>query len=316
MPTAIVAYVAGLLYSQGRRTCTAFARSLKQQVSHDSLTRALQRVERKSQALLIRLARTVFGAPEGGYLIVDDTVLEKAFARCIEGLAWVWSSKANRSVWGLSIVALCWSNGTITIPLAFRIWHKGGTSKLALAADLLRYAHSTLKLRPQYVLFDSYYSGKAVLKTVIAYGWKFVSQVKRNRLLNGVPVKRRHRHPYWIERGVLTGDIEVLIVRHGKKYFVTNDVSLSKHDILSLYRRRWSIEEVFRFLHNQLGVDHCQARTMLAQSNHIRFCCMAYLLLTRASQRRNLTLYALKEKLALEREVWAIQVLKPIFQGA
>jgi hypothetical protein len=65
--------------------------------------------------------------------MIDDTVLAKPFATAIEGLAWVFSSQEQKPVYGLSVVLLIRTNGTLRIPLGMRLWRKGGPSKYALA---------------------------------------------------------------------------------------------------------------------------------------------------------------------------------------
>jgi hypothetical protein len=287
-----------------------------QSVSHDQLTRLLASVIWEGQALLNRMTRALFGKIQGGYLIIDDTVIAKHFAKVVECVFWVWSSKENRAVLGINIVVLSWSNGAITIPLAFRIWQKGGPSKLELAIELLRYAKKTLKLSPEYALFDSFYAGKKLLKFLSGADWKFVSQVKRNRLFNGAPVKLHRRNPYWIADGTIDGDLEVRIVKHGKKYFVTNDPALAKQEILALYKLRWKIEEVFRFLHGKLGMDDCQARLTIAHQHHIALCFLAAVCIERERHELKLTRYQLKRKLSLQREHYQFIALKPFFEGA
>lgn len=314
-PFDIVLYVAGLLTVAGRATCTRMARSLKADVSHDQLTRTLQTVHRKGQTLLLSAARQLAGTLTGGYLIIDDTVIHKAFAKCIDCIGWMYSSKEQRQVQGLCIVVLMWSNGKVTLPLAFRLWRPKKKKRTTLALELLTWAKRQ-HIRPRYVLFDSFFSSKKILKWVEAQGWYFVSQVKKNRKLNGKPVKRWHRHPYWSESGTLEGGLNVRIAKHGRKYFVTNDVSLTSQEMRGMYKHRWGIEEAFRLLHDQLGMDDCQAQSALAQRNHIRFCCVAYLTLVYESGRRNITPYQLKDNLILERERQDIQFVKRILSTA
>jgi hypothetical protein len=43
--------------------------------------------------------------------------------------AWVWSSKQRKVVFGVSVVLLVWTDGQVRLPLAFRLWRKGGPSK-------------------------------------------------------------------------------------------------------------------------------------------------------------------------------------------
>lgn len=223
-------------------------------------------------------------------------MIEKAYAKCIEALAWVYSSKHDQRVLGLSVVVMCWSNGTAAVPIASRLWKRGGSTKTELVLELLRYAKHNLRLRSSYVLFDCYYAAQDTLKFLQQSRWKFVTRAKKNRLFNNVQVKRYHRHPYWMEHGKIDDGLKVIIVRHSKKFFATNGSSLTSASVRELYKKRWAIEDAFRLLHDQLGLDTCQARSATAQSNHIRYCCLAYLALRVESQRLNITPYQLRER--------------------
>src|SRR5918992_344426 len=241
MPTLVWLYLTALLYYRTSATCVAFAEAL-QTVSHDRLTRLLQ-ADWSGQTLLELAFRTLF-VVERGYLIIDDTVIPKPFATAIEGLAWVYSSQEQRAVYGLSLVLLIWTDGTVRIPLGRRLWHKGGASKYALALELLSYARNRLRCRPEYVLFDAWYPSKALLKRVRDYGWYFICRLKKNRRFNGHAVRQHRRHPYWAEVGWLSGGLKVLVVRHGKKYYATNRLTLPPTEVRRLYRLRAQIEEV------------------------------------------------------------------------
>jgi hypothetical protein len=162
---------------------------------------------------------------------------------------------------GINIVVLAWSNGSITIPLAIKIWKKGGQSKYDLTLTLLSYAKNILKIKPKYVAFDSWYSSKKILQVMQKYGWTFYTQIKKNRKFNGAQVKWNHKNPYWIEAGTIDNNFKVLAVRHGKKYFITNNLSASKQTILANYKSRWNIETMFRTLYSQLGLEECQSRS-------------------------------------------------------
>jgi hypothetical protein len=150
-----------------------------------------------------------------GYLIIDDTVIPKPFATAIEGLAWVFSSRERRPVSGLCVVLLVCTNGTVWIPLALRLWRKGGPPKYVLALELLSYVRNRLRCRPEYVLFDAWYPSKALLKRLRDYGWYFVCRLKKNRRFNGQPLRLYRRHPYWTASRWLTGGLKVLVVRYG-----------------------------------------------------------------------------------------------------
>lgn len=130
--------------------------------------------------------RKILGKLRDWYLMIDDTVINKSFAKVIENLSWVFCSKEGRSVLGFNIVVLAWSNGTITIPLAIKIWKKDGPSKYDLALSLLSFAKNILKIKPKYVVFDSWYSSKKMLRRIQKYGWIFYTQIKKNRKFKGM----------------------------------------------------------------------------------------------------------------------------------
>jgi hypothetical protein len=159
MPELLWLYLTALLYYRTSGSCVALADTLET-VSHDRLTRLLQG-DRSGQTLLEFACRTLF-VWERGYLILDDTVIPKPFATVIESLAWVFSSQERKPVYGLSLVLLIWTNGTLRIPLGIRVWRRGGPSEYALALELLSFARNRLRCRPDYVLFDAWYPSKAI----------------------------------------------------------------------------------------------------------------------------------------------------------
>ena len=115
--------------------------------------------------------------------------------------------------------------------------------------QLLRFAHDTLKLEPEYVLFDSWYGSEALLKQCRAFNWHFLTRLRKNRVFCGRPLKRVHNGiPYWGSVGLLKGNIAVVVYRHGGKYFASSNLDLTRDEIRGLYSIRTGIEEVFRVL--------------------------------------------------------------------
>lgn len=314
LPKNVISYLKGLMCVFENATCVALSEIC--QDSHDSLTRVLNGKEFCWQTLLQNFLLRTFGRLPGGYLIIDDTIISKRFARDIENVAWLFDSKVGKSILGLNLVMIAWSNGETTIPLALKVYQKhSGKTRIDLAAELIRYAKS-LGIKPKYITFDSWYTADKIFKTIAECGWKFITQLKSNRKLNGTPVYKHHPNPYWLEQGKLVGGTKVIVVRNGKKYFATNDLSLSKQAILAGYQGRWLIETVFRVLHHKLGLDECQARKLTAQTAHFHLCLMAYSVLEKERFLQKKTIYQIKRNCSFNFQ-YANNILSKLnFQGA
>ena len=243
-------------------------------------------------------------------------MVPKPFATAIEGLAWVFSSQERKPVYGLSLVLLVWTNGTLRVPLGVRLWHKGGPSKYALALELLGYARNRLRCRPAYVLFDAWYPSKVLLKRIHDYRWYFVCRLKKNRRFNGHAVRHHRRHPYGAESGWLTGGLKVLVVRYGAKYYATNRLTLSAAEVRRLYRVRAQIEEVIRVCKDQLSLTGCQARSERAQLHHISCCLVAFCVLERERHDQQLSIYQLKRRLSFQGPAYALPALERLKRAA
>jgi putative transposase len=324
MPEPLWIYLMALLYFTNITTCSAMADAFDS-VSHDQLTRMLQ--GSWSGHTLFNLALHLLFTVAGGYLILDDTVVEKPYARLLGEAAWVWSSKQHKVVFGVSLVLLVWTDGQVRIPVGYRVWHKGGPSKVDLALELLSYARNRLKCKPQFVLFDSWYPAKRLLKRLKDYGWYFVCQLKKNRIFEGVALHAYRQQPYWHAVGYLSSGLKVLVVRHRRKYYVTNRLTLAAPEVRAHYRKRHEVEEVIRVLKSQLSLEACQvgyrrrgAETVQlqprAQEHHIALCLVAYLVVERERLDHGVSWRTCKRRLILQGSQVALPALERVKKAA
>lgn len=292
-------YVRGLLSRLERANCVRIAERIGH--SHDSLTRLLTRAVIDAE-MHVRLLFFALRTPSRiGSIIIDDTTINKEFAKVIEGCSWVWSSAKEKVVFGYGLVVICWSDGETVVPIAWKRYDpRSGKTRIDLVVELLAYVKKWLKHKPEYVLFDAYYSADKVLRRCRAYGWKYLGRVKKNRTLDGKQARTLHRNPYWSETGKLSCGVRARIVRHGKRYFITNDFDLERKTIVTLYGDRWPIEEVFRVLHSTLGLDECESRSLTAQTNHIALCMLAYHVLENEKTRTGTTWYESRHNYMLD----------------
>ncbi len=307
-------YLKGLLCVFENANCVALARISK--CSHDSLARVLNGKKFSWQILLQNFLLRTFGKLQNGYLIIDDTVISKRFSKTIENLAWIFDTKIGKSILGLNIVMLAWSNGVVTIPLAIKVYQKNNKkSKIDLAIELINYAQK-LFIKPNYITFDSWYASTKLLKKIIDCQWIFITKIKKNRKLNGVSLKKVYQNPYWMKEGIITGGIKILVVRNGKKYFATNDLSLTKKEILARYKGRWLVETIFRVLHSFLWLDKCQCRKLDSQVAHFHLCLMAYSILEKEKFIQKKSIYEIKRNCRFDFKIANNILFKLNFQCA
>jgi putative transposase len=275
-----------LIISSVKKTAVTLC-TISDEVTHDQLTRALNQ-DGFWQTLLESITKPF--RLRGGYLIIDDTVLEKPYGKEFEQASYVFSSTKGKAVFGYSIVLLIWTDGTRRIILGERIYKKGGATKIELALEMFSDARNRLKIKPEFVLFDSWYTSKKLLKRLKDYGWYFVTRLRKNRSLNGQKLSKYRLNPYWTEIGFLTGGIKVCVVKNANQYFATNRLSISRCEILKIYEMRQQIEEVNKAL-KHCSLADCQMRSIKAQANHLAMCIFAYTLIEKESRRIGLGFY-------------------------
>jgi hypothetical protein len=231
-----------------------------------------------------------------GYLIIDDTTINKEYAKIIECCHWLWSTNGSRFIFGYNIVVLMWSSDTITIPLKWSFYKKESLkkdqiTKIDLALELMAYVKKDLCLATIEIMFDSFYSAESILKRCEEYEWHYYTKVRSNRTLDGKQVQKHFRNPYWEKTGTLSCKLKARVIRHGKRYFLTNNFELPKKEIIASYDSRWKIEEVFRMVHDRLGLDECASRSFVAQSTHTTFVMTAYTILASQKTGSELSVY-------------------------
>lgn len=134
--------------------------------AHDALGRLLREMPWSTRALFALLTTFAKRLPHNGYLVLDEVIVEKAFAKRLPWAASIYSFAKKRKLWGFQLVVLVWCSldGVWRIPLGVRIWrpkrscakHRYQT-KLQLAAELVD-AVVIAGLQPDYIVGDTHYT--------------------------------------------------------------------------------------------------------------------------------------------------------------
>ena len=253
--------------------------------SHDAYTRLLHRLEPTSEAIWDEVKPEVkIGS---GILVLDDTVLDKPYARKMDLVHRMWSGKHHGVVKGIDLLTLLWTDGDRHLPCDYRIYDKvnDGKSKNDHFGDLVDMAKER-GFQPEYVLFDGWYSSLRNLKKIAGNGWFWLTRLKKNRRVN--PDRSGNRPISECEisaTGTVVhlenyGMVKVfrIISKDGTaEYWTTNNLEMDELTRLKLAEASWKIEEYHRGLKQVTNVERCQCRTGKAIRVHIGLALRAFL---------------------------------------
>jgi len=218
-----------------------------------------------------------------GWLMADDTVIEKPYAEKIECVYWQYSSKNNGFIEGISLTVLAWSDGKRTIPIKFMVYEKDSEgkpkqTKNGFFEEAVEYARN-LGITPHSVCFDSKYSSKSLLNKLQSFNWIYFTQITSNRIFNGQQLKMRRFQPY-TEVGSLKGvGHRINITKYCKRYYATNATGkrITSQYIVKHYRVRWDIEVLFRSLKQLCHLQDCQSKRTHTQRHYVYMCIQAFI---------------------------------------
>jgi hypothetical protein len=307
----IALYVTGLVLLDARPSQTRISQVLPAR-EHDALNRLLRTVPLSTRALLAGPLVLVAGLSRAlgtaGYLVVDDVVLEKPFAKRLPWAAWTYSFAKKRKVYGCHIVLVSWTSdptGRWRIPVAFRLWRPKRTcrpgryqKKTELVVAMLRELVAA-GCPAAYLVGDTAYTGGCVSKAAGRLGLVWVGTLsprttvvyrgKRQavRDLAG-RLKLKWRPHLGVRAKALRvyapalGQVRLVVLRneHGNfEYLVTNDLATDLSTLVARKRSRWRIETIFRDTKQLAGLEACQCWVDQAFVRHVALVFLTFVVL-------------------------------------
>lgn len=218
-----------------------------------------------------------------GYFSIDDTAYSKPYSRKLNNLSILFDHASKGYTKGLVIVFICWSNGKITLPISFKIWHKNiAKTKIDIALELITHARKISKDKHQGFKFDSFYTSKKLLGYLQKNHIFFACRLAKSRnvlledkltKLKSIPFGKRCLKVW------LPGVGKVWITKYGGKYYCSNHPPNYQKQLYEWYAQRWCVENVFRFNKSELKMQDCQGFSYEQHVNHIGYCFLTYGLL-------------------------------------
>lgn len=280
-------YINFLVAAPGPVSCTEAARVQPKRPdapAHDSFTRLLNGLEPDPEALRVEAEPLV--EKGRGALVIDDSTLDKPYAKHMSLVTRHWSGKHKRPVRGINLITLLWSDGDRKIPVDYRVFNKlDGKTKHDHFWEMLVLAKGR-GFTPECVLFDNWYASVGNLKQVAHYGWRWLTRLRGDRVVS--PEDREARK---LDEVAVSAAGTVLHLRaYGMvkvfridipdgdtEYWATNDLGMGEGARRYYAEVSFAIENYHRELKQDCGVEGCRARSERAQRNHIGFAIRAFL---------------------------------------
>ena len=315
-----VDYCQYLLSTPLNYTLTHFA-DHSETFSHDQINRYLAK-DRLTPRQVWEHVRPDIVETGDGYIIFDDTTVEKPSASEIALATPQYSGTARKVVNGIGIVTCVYVNADLDRSwlIDYRIYDKQGDGKTKLdhVAEMLKVLVEVRKVAFSRVLMDSWYATKRLLLYIESLQKTYYCPMKSNRLVDDSGGERRYQRIdslQWSSSEQSTGKVVKLnkFPKHHKvkvfrvasarrtDYVVTNDLSQSEVSATQqASRSRWKIEQLHREAKQLTGLGKCQCRLSRIVRNHINAAFLVWVYLMRKAHETGQTLYQVKHGLLSE----------------
>jgi len=246
------------------------------------------------------------------FLIIDDTIVQKT-GRKMPGCSWYKDHAQHMaSVFGHQWVLSALLYKDFLLPLWARLYHPKGAkgcgpfqTKITLAKEIIKGLQLPLPCK-LYVLADSWYWAKGLVRVCRRCGYHMISQLKSNAVLwiygkrTKVKALLTHYASYrevslflygktkTLKVAKFIGDLKdlgkvavVVVKEKGKKpiYLVSTNIHLSPIHVVKYYAKRWKMEQMIKDLKQRLGFGDYQVRELRAIERHVALALLSYFVL-------------------------------------
>jgi len=253
--------------------------------------------------------------PKPFFIVIDDSKSPKPKASLhFEVTGWHFNTTDGRGFgYGVVFVTVHIACGNRSVPVALRLYLRESTirkinrsrgkgkrlpfkTKFTIAKNILQELAPLIpNTVPVYVLFDSWYASKNLIKLCRQFGWHVICALKhnrkfrkkgaskarklsqlaryiRNRDFTEVTVKSSDSSTNYLVhtlRGYLNGikdEVSIIISKRNQQdkrpeFFLVTDLNLSVQEALSRYGRRWAVEVDHLYLKVRLGLGDFRLRS-------------------------------------------------------
>ena len=311
-------YCQYLLVSQINYTLTNYAEHTEK-FSHDMANRYLAEDEIRPRLVWENVKGEVVQTPYG-YLVFDDTVLDKNFSHKIELVRRQYSGNAHGVIKGIGVVTCVYvnpQNDQFWI-IDYRIYDPAGDGKTKLdhVQEMLRNSVFQKQLEFWAVLMDTWYATKDILLQIEKYHKIYYCPLKDNRQVDdsgGSKPYQRVDHLTWTEAEQQHGKLikikgfpanhkvkafRVVLSNKRTDYIVTNEIAQDNAEVVQYVSNfRWHVEQFHRETKQLTGIEGNQCRKARIVRNHIGCAILVWVRLKQVAVETNRTVYRVKHDL-------------------
>ena len=312
----ITPYFYGLLFHEGRKTCSSISRGLDVPVKR--VRKSFKNAQSQTASIrekLKLLADKVPAVDGVRVLAIDGTMLMKAFAQKIDHLSHDYDGVIRRATRGLSIMVISLISGGSSIPLDFSFWEnrtdKTGPrkkknkrkekrnsnykTKIEMAIKLISAWKDALTF--SYIAMDGAFLSDEMVSFLENNALLYTMRAARNRkvVIDGLELKLCDQPSLRLiknersktAKGFYKGHACFFTSHKRKKrngkwetFYIISNMRLTAKEHIVAYLRRWPIDKSFRSMKQYLGLRDCQMRSGIKQAFHIFNVFMAYAIAT------------------------------------
>jgi hypothetical protein len=273
-------------------------------ISHDQVSRMLAS-PRKTSKDWWRMVKPEVRKIEhvDGVMIVDDSIEEKVYTDENEIICWHYDHAKGRNVKGINFLTSLYYAQGVALPVAFEIVSKTEKymdkktgkekrrSKITKNEYYRRMLQATCRnnIPFRYVLNDIWFAAAENMCFVkLDLKKDFIMALKSNRKVAlSADDKSKGKYQRIDQLEVPEGSTQIIylegvpfplhLVRQvftnedgstGVRYLVTNDLTLNADQIITIYQKRWKVEEYHRSLKQNASLAKSPTRTETTQTNH------------------------------------------------
>ncbi len=321
-------YCQYLLVTQINYTLTNFA-DHSNKFSHDKINRFLKG-EKITPRLIWDNVESQLIPTESGYLIFDDTVLDKNYSFSIELVRREYSGNAKKVIKGIGVVTCVYVNPELDQfwLIDYRIYDpdNDGKTKLEHASDMLLNVVHHKQLAFQAVLMDTWYATKKIMLLIESLNKQYYCPLKDHRQVDDSGSAKSYQRVdslNWDHQELAGGKtikikdfpkehkvklFRVEVSTHRTDYVVTNNFTQNSTEATGeACGFRWKIEQLHREGKQLTGWEKCQCRKARIQRNHIGCALLVWVRLKEIAITNKTNVYQLKHGLL---DDYLIQQLK------